>query len=243
MHSFLKIAIESVITAMGDRDDIEFIIADDSNGEIPESIIPKDSRINHFILPSGINYSLIMKMNLAINMAHGDYFCPADHDDLSHPDRFTITDELINSTGSAVVGADDCVFYDAKRKRCYRLKENFRRRIYTNPWTKQRYEYTWLQHSNSAILTDWLKHYGYDGGKSLGLVPTGSAKFLIDTPVWVRASIDKMRVSTFDMIDETAWARCWQILTGFNVNTYKDSRDALFDEIVIDVPKSIRNAL
>jgi len=232
---YLEIAIQSVLIAAGDRA-FEFIILDDSLGEIKSNDIPPDPRIDHIQLPRRID--LVTKMRLGVNFARGKYFMPADHDDLSHPKRFEYADKLF-AMGYDIVGAEQCVFYNAQNGKCYCLaKERLEQSITVGNTI---YHRRFIQHSNSAIPIKWLKHNNYDGGRKFGITMPYNRP-AIDTPLWIEAGIQQLKIGTFSMLDQEAWKQCFQIKTPESVNSYESVWDDLsyFVPISVELPPCLR---
>ena len=214
-NRFTSNAIGSVIKAIGDRKDIEFIILDDSDSDR----ITKGN-LKLVKLPK---MDLINKLIIGTQIAKGEYYCNADYDDLAHPNKFELFDKILKYND--IAGANNCVFYDVKTDKTYKLKDKLltRKHLYRN----ETIEYPLVQHSNSAIPLKWLRSVGYDGGKKIGMTHS-EGKVMTDSPIWAKASIDGLK---FGFIED--WKKCWQIITGENVNTY-ESFGHLFDEIEVE---------
>ena len=115
VHKFNKCtrkAIESVLDAIGNRKDVEFLILDDSG---IEANYPKV--IKHIKLPK---IDLVNKLIVGTQLAKGEYYCNADYDDISHPQKFEFFDKLLEK--SDIVGANQCVFWDVRTDKTYKLK-------------------------------------------------------------------------------------------------------------------------
>ena len=225
-NEFTGMAIRSVVKAIGDRNDVEFIILDDSDSD---KISKGDIKL--IKLPK---IDLLNKLIIGTQLAKGEYYCNADYDDISHPQKFELFDKLLEKND--IAGANQCVFWDVKTDKTYRMKPNLLTRIHKHP-TKP-LTYPWVQHSNSAIPLKWLRKVGYDGGKRLGLV-RADGRILTDSPIWTRAKMDGLKFGFFDDINPNSWRQCWQILTGDNVNVY-DTMDILFEEVEVEKPKVLR---
>lgn len=220
-------AIQSVIKAIGDRKDVEFIILDDgdsdkvSNGIIRIVKLPKIDLLN--------------KLIIGTQMAKGEYYCNVDYDDISHPNKFEMFDKLLKNND--IAGANQCVFWDTKSDKTYKLKEQFyktRTHLYLNNTIK----YPWLQHSNSAIPLKWLRKVSYDGGKRMNMMHTGG-HVITDSPIWAQAALDGLKFGFLDDVDKDAWKGCWQILTGQNVNNYDNMND-FFEEVDVEKPEVLK---
>ena len=212
MSFFTDRAIKSVLIAMGDRKDIEFLILDDSE----KKVAFRDDRIKHIKLPK---IDLVNKLIIGTQLAKGEYYCNSDYDDISHPKKFELFDKLLKYND--IAGANRCVFYEVKSGKSYKMKHKLlnRTHVYQNDTIK----YPWIQHSNSAIPLQWLRQVGYGSEKRIGLKHI-DGHIVTDSPLWVRAAIDGLTFGFFDDIEPEAWKQCYQVITGDNVNTYTEKR-------------------
>ncbi len=224
-NEFTEKAIGSVTNAIGGRQDVEFLILDDSG--LP-NIWELDMRINYIKLPK---IDLLNKLIIGTQLAKGEYYCNADYDDISHPQKFELFDTLLEYND--IVGANQCVFWDVKTDKTYRMKKEARTRKYM--YRNEVGAFPWLQHSNSAIPLKWLRKVGYDGGRNMGMYRT-DGRVLTDSPIWAKAHLDGLEVGFMDDINQNAWRQCWQILTGENVNVY-DNMGQYFEECEVQKPK------
>ena len=225
-NEFTGRAIRSVVRAIGNRKDVEFIILDDSDsdkiskGDIKLVKLPKIDLLNKLIIGTQI--------------AKGEYYCNVDYDDISHPQKFELFDKLLETND--IVGANQCVFWDVKTDKTYRMKEEARTRRYM--YQNEAGAFPWLQHSNSAIPLKWLRKVGYDGGRNMGMYRT-DGRVLTDSPIWAKAHLDGLEFGFMDDINPNSWSQCWQILTGENVNVY-DDMGQFFKECDVEKPKVLR---
>ena len=226
IHKYIEytnMAINSVMTAIGDRKDVEFIILDDSSKEV----VYIDNRIKHIKLPK---IDLVNKLIMGTQLAKGKYYCNADYDDLAHPNKFELFDKILKYND--IAGANQCVFWDVKTNKTYKMKSALR--FKTHKYYGRIISYPWLQHSNSAIPLDWLRRVGYGCGKKIGVTHI-DGHIMTDTPIWVRASMDGLKVGFIE-----DWKQCWQIIHGDNVNVYTEERwKSGFDEIEVKIPKEL----
>jgi len=226
VHKYIKytdMAINSVMTAIGKRKDVEFIILDDSF----KNVVFTDDRIKHIKLPK---IDLVNKLIVGTQLAKGQYYCNADYDDLAHPKKFEIFDKLLKYNDMA--GANNCVFFDTRTRKTYKLKD--RLRFKKHKYNGRIIEFPWLQHSNSAIPLKWLRQVGYGCGKNIQ-VEHIDGHIMTDTPIWIRAAMDGLKVGFID-----DWKQCWQIVHGGNVNVYTEERwKSGFDEINVEIPKEL----
>lgn len=221
-NEFTGMAIRSVVKAIGDRKDIEFIILDDSDSD---KISKGDIKL--IKLPK---IDLINKLIMGTQLARGKYYCNADYDDLAHPKKFELFDKLLKKNDMA--GANNCVFFDTKTRKTYKLKNSLC--VKKHKYNGRIIEYPWLQHSNSAIPLDWLRQVGYGCEKKIQIAHI-DGHIMTDTPIWVRASMDGLKVGFIE-----DWKQCWQIIHGDNVNTYtEDQWKSGFDEIEVKIPKEL----
>lgn len=221
---YTDMAINSVMTAIGKRKDVEFIILDDSQKEI----VFTDDRIKHIRLPK-IDY--VNKLIMGTQLAKGEYYCNSDYDDLAHPQKFELFDKILKHND--IAGANNCIFFDTKTRKTYKLKDNLR--ALTHKYNGRIIEFPWLQHSNSAIPLKWLRKVGYGCEKRIQMIHI-DRKPMGDTPIWVRASIDGLKVGFIE-----DWKQCWQIIHGGNVNVFTEERwKSRFDEIEIKIPKVLK---
>ena len=233
-NKFTDKAIESVDRAIGNRSDVEFIILDDS--VIKDNLHFTINRagykpINHIKLSK---IDLLNKLIIGTQLAKGEYYCNADYDDISHPQKFELFDELLEKND--IAGANQCVFWDVKDDKTYKMKEALKERTHT--YKNKAITYPWLQHSNSAVPLKWLRKAGYDGGRNMGMY-RDDGKMLTDSPIWARAVVDGLKFGFFDDINPNSWRQCWQILTGENVNVY-DDMGKYFEECDVEKPKVLR---
>ena len=221
-NRFTKIAMDSVITAIGKREDVEFIVLDDSN-----TTIPHYDNVQYVQLPK---IDLVNKLIIGTQLAKGEYYCNVDYDDLSHPQKFELFDKLLKYND--IAGANNCVFYDVKTNKTYKLKDELlvRKHLYRN----EAIEYPFIQHSNSAIPLKWLREVGYGNGKRVNMAHS-EGHVMTDSPIWAKATIDGMK---FGLIED--WKNCWQIITDTNVNNYtKEQWKIGFDEVEVKRPKGL----
>ncbi len=224
-NEYTDVAVKSVLKAIGNREDIEFIILND-NPEAPLDYYGKCTRVVK--LPK---IDLLNKLIIGTQLAKGEYYCNADYDDISHPQKFELFDTLLEYND--IVGANQCVFWDVKTDKTYRMKKEARTRKYV--YQNEVGVFPWLQHSNSAIPLKWLRKVGYDGGRNMGMYRT-DGRVLTDSPIWAKAHLDGLEVGFMDDINQNAWRQCWQILTGENVNVY-DNMGQYFEECEVQKPK------
>ncbi len=228
-NEFTNAAIKSVDVAIGDRDDVEFIILDDSGKTFATEV--HYERLKHIRLPK---IDLINKLIIGTQIAKGEYYCNCDYDDISHPQKFEFFDKLLAKND--VAGANQCVFWDVKSDKTYRMKSALKDRAH--PGRAKTISYPWLQHSNSAIPLKWLRKIGYDGGRNMGMIRS-DGRILTDSPIWAKAAEDGLKFGFLDDINENAWKQCWQIITGDNVNVY-ETMDVYFEEVKVKKPKVLR---
>ena len=222
-NEYTHYAIRSVVKAIGKRKDVEFIILDDSSNDK----ISKGN-IKLIKLPK---IDLVNKLIMGTQLAKGQYYCNADYDDLAHPKKFELFDKILKYNDMA--GANNCVFFNTKTKKTYKLKDKLRNKKHT--YNGRIIEYPWLQHSNSAIPLKWLRQVGYGNGKKIQ-VEHMDGHIMTDTPIWIRASMDGLKVGFIE-----DWKQCWQIVHGDNVNVYTEERwKSGFDEIEVEIPKELR---
>ena len=227
IHQYIEytdMAINSVMTAIGKRTDVEFIILDDSS----KNMVFTDDRIKYIKLPK---IDLVNKLIMGTQLAKGQYYCNSDYDDLAHPKKFELFDKLLKYNDMA--GANNCVFFDTKTKKTYKLKDRLCAKKHT--YNARIIEFPWLQHSNSAIPLKWLRQVGYGCDKKIQMSHI-DGHIMTDTPIWARASMDGLKVGFIE-----DWKQCWQIVHGGNVNVYTEERwKSGFDEIEIEIPKELR---
>ena len=218
-HKFVPIVIDSIIKSIGNRKDIEFLVLDDS-GEPWNEI----ENINHIRLPK---IDLINKMIMGTQLAKGQYYCNADYDDIPHPQKFELLDNILKYND--IAGANNAVFWDVKTDKTYCLKHEFNTRTHTNK--NKTIRFPWLHPSNSAVPLDWLRSVGYDGGYRIGMTHK-EGKIMTDSPIWARAEMDGLK---FGFIED--WKQCWQIVHGGNINVYNEEQwKNSFKEIKIKKP-------
>ena len=226
MGFFTDRAIKSVLEAMGKREDIEFLILDDN----PRKVAFTDDRIKHIRLPK---MDLVNKLIVGTQLAKGQYYCNADYDDISHPNKFELFDKILKYND--IAGAHNCIFYNSKTGKMYKMRNELlmRKHLYRN----ETIEYPWLQHSNSAIPLEWLRKVGYGNEKRIGMAHKDS-KIMTDSPIWANAQIDGLRFGFFDDIKTDAWKECIQIIHGDNVNKFTDEIwNAGYIEVRLPKPK------
>ncbi len=226
---FTNAAIKSVDLAIGDRKDVEFIILDDS-GKTFATDVPYE-RIQYIRLPK---IDLLNKLIIGTQLAKGKYYCNADYDDISHPQKFELFDKLLENND--IAGANQCVFWDVKTDKTYKMKNALKERVHL--YRNEAITYPWLQHSNTAMPLKWLRKVGYDGGRNMGMYRS-DGKILTDSPIWARAIVDGLKFGFLDDINPNSWMQCWQILTDDNVNVY-GSMDKYFKEIRIGKPELLK---
>ena len=238
---FTEDAIASVVEAIGDRTDVEFIILDDSTpqanyGISASALVDVYDNIQHIKLPK---IDLLNKLIIGTQMAKGKYYCNVDYDDISHPNKFEMFDKLLEHKDGEIhriAGANQCVFWDVKNDKTYKLKDKFK--IRTHLYIDKSIKYPWLQHSNSAIPLKWLRKISYDGGKRINMAGVDK-QIITDSPIWATAALDGLKFGFFDDIDKNAWKGCWQIITGQNVNLY-DDMNVLFEEVDVEKPEVLK---
>ncbi len=230
-NRFLRNAVDSIGIAVKDRDDVEIIILDDSNEMLFTDEFKSLPNIQHIKLPK---IDLLNKLIIGTQLAKGEYYCNSDYDDISHPQKFEMFDKLLETND--IVGANQCVFWDVKNDKTYKMKNAFKERkhIYRN----KLFKYPWLQHSNTAIPLKWLRSVSYDGGRNMGMYRT-DGELLTDSPVWARANVDGLKFGFFDDINPNSWMQCWQILTEDNVNVY-DNMGQYFEECNVHKPEVLK---
>lgn len=231
---FWKPAITSLMNAVGDREDIEIIILDDSPGfarimnkpqwELQESDIPKDPRIEwkrfDFHLP------LLDKEMLGINMAQGEYIALCNHNDIMHPKRFEYCDELLKTYDLA--GAENNIFYNYSNGTTWKYPERRLRNHYKG-MAGECY-YPMLSDTNSAIPRSFLLRHPHDNGASLGLYPYGGA-IISESPLWIHAALDGLTLGEFREIDKDAWSSCFDCVDSDSVFTYENLWNQMFEEV------------
>ncbi|KKM00281.1 hypothetical protein LCGC14_1805990 [marine sediment metagenome] len=226
MHFFTDKAIKSVLTAIRDRKDVEFLILDDSQ----TAVVFSDKMIQHIKLPK---MDLINKLIIGTQLAEGEYYCNADYDDISHPQKFEFFDKLLEAND--IAGANQCIFFDSKSGKSYKPKDGMKYRTHT--YQNERISFPWLQHSNSAIPLKWLRKFGYGNGQSIGMAHT-QGHIMTDSPIWAKAKIDGLKFGFFEDIIPNAWKQCYQIIHNDNVNKYTKEMWAT-DFIEIKKPKGV----
>ena len=221
---YTDLAINSVMTAIGKRKDIEFIVLDDSQ----KDVVFADDRIKHIKLPK---IDLVNKLIVGTQMAKGEYYCNADYDDLAHPKKFEIFDKLLKYNDMA--GANNCVFINAETGKTYKLKDSLTKK--NHKYNGRIIEYYWLQHSNSAIPLKWLRRVGYGSEKNVQMTHR-DGHIMTDSPIWAKASMDGLKVGFIE-----DWKQCWQIVHGDNVNVYTEEQwERWYDEIEVEIPEELR---
>jgi hypothetical protein len=229
MSFFTDRAIKSVLTAMGDRKDIEFLILDDCDKKVGFT----DNRIKHIRLPK---IDLVNKLIIGTQLAKGEYYCNVDYDDLSHPKKFELFDKILKYND--IAGANQCVFFDARTGKSYKMKTQFltREHLYQNKTIK----YPWIQHSNSAIPLKWLRAVSYGSEKNINMRHK-QGHIITDSPIWARAKIEGLKVGFFNDIDPEAWKECYQVIHNENVNRYNDEVwKTGFDEVSVEKPEAMK---
>ncbi len=109
---FLSVAIQSVLSQT--YSDFEFIIVDDGSSDETPSILrgfaSADSRIRLF-KTSG--EGIVAALNLAIEMARGDFVARMDSDDIALPERFAIQTEALQSRPDHVAIGSNAIVIDS----------------------------------------------------------------------------------------------------------------------------------
>ena len=226
VHFFTDKAVKSVLTAIGERKDIEFIVLDDCE----KYLVFPDKLIKHIRLPK---MDLVNKLIYGTQIAKGKYYCNADYDDLAHPQKFEFFDKLLKYKD--IAGANQCVFWDALTGKAYKPKNKMRHR--THVYQNDTIKYPWLQHSNSAIPLEWLRKVGYGSGQKIGMAHKNK-NVMTDSPIWAKAQIDGLKFGFFEDIVQNAWKQCYQIIHEHNVNRYTPEMwEADFVEIKSKLPE------
>ena len=144
---------------------IEVIVLDNSKESI-EHLLPIDSRIRYYRCE---RMKVGALRNLGNSYATGEVICNGDEDDWSHTSRITTQVERLCSTGKAVTGYHNILFFDTSDGRCW--KYFFSSGTKHPPYacgTSQCYTKTWWdqhQYQNSNAEDYWFQKEAMEAGQ------------------------------------------------------------------------------
>jgi len=154
--ALLKLAVHSILQQS--FSDWELIILDDASTDNSLEVMRSfdDARIR--LVEGEINMGLSARLNMAIDMARGDYFARMDHDDIIYPQRLEKQLAYLQSHPKIdLLATATTVFRGAGEALGYLPVQNTHDKICARPWNGFH-----MPHPTWMGRTEWFRQHHYD---------------------------------------------------------------------------------